>query len=105
MEFAILVFLFGFGIILYAIINWILDNRAPEEVVEATLLRKKTSTMMDANNIMHTDYILVFDINGIKKKFIVPRRIYKQYKENQKGLLTYKRNRFVNFDKIIDFEK
>lgn len=84
----------------YIIINWILDEKAPEEKTEATLIKKKTSTMIDANQVMHTTYLLIFDIEGTTKKFHTSRKIYKQYEEQQKGILIYKRKRFVDF--IID---
>lgn len=86
-----------FSILLYIIINWILDWQAPLEEVEAVLIQKKKSTSMDANNVMYTHYILVFEFNGVIKKFYVRRNVYKSYIENQIGTLKYKRRKFVDF--------
>ena len=91
--FLILVFL-AFA---YVITNKILDERAPEETVDATLIKKKVGSVVDANNMINTEYILFFDIFGKIKKFSVNYSKYESYTENQKGVLTYKRNKFVDF--------
>lgn len=88
----ILVIILGF-----AIGNWYLNEKAPEEQVEAILKRKKKVSSMDANNVMYEDYYLIFEVNGESKKFKVHKSIYKQYNENEKGILVFKRNRFVSF--------
>jgi len=55
MAIFIIVFL---GIITYIVCNYILNNAAPEEQTQAVLVSKKTGTYMDANNVVHTNYIL-----------------------------------------------
>ena len=74
-----------------------LDSKAPEEQVKAVLKKKRALTTVDANNLMNDDFILTFDIGGKLKKFRVKHSIYKQYNENEKGILTFKRKRFVDF--------
>lgn len=81
----------------YVFINWLLDEKAPKEKVEALLVKKKVCTSMNANNIIHKNYVLIFDVKGSRKKFNVNNRKYKQYKENQEGILVYKRKKFVDF--------
>lgn len=92
-----IVLLIIFIILSYIIIEWFLNNKAPKESVIATLVKKKTTTSMDANNVIHTSYILIFDTDGNRRKFTVGYLTYKKYKENQKGTLIYKRKRFVDF--------
>ncbi len=77
--------------------NWYLDEKAPEEQVEATLIKKKRVSSMDANNVITDNYFLIFQVNSESKKFKVRKTIYNQYEEHEKGILIFKRNRFVNF--------
>lgn len=65
--------------------------------LQAVLASKKTGTYMDANNVVHTNYILEFDVLGERKKFIVKHNVYKMYFEGQQGKLVYKRKKFVDF--------
>ena len=53
--------------------------------LQAVLASKKTGTYMDANNVIHTNYILEFDVLGERKKFIVKHNVYKMYFEGQQG--------------------
>lgn len=91
--FLILVFL-AFA---YVITNKILDERAPEETVDATLIKKKVGSVVDANNMINTEYILFFDIAGKTKRFAVTYSKYEELQEGKQGKLTYKRNKFVSF--------
>ena len=65
--------------------------------LQAVLANKKTGTYMDANNVVHTNYILEFDVLGERKKFIVKHNVYKMYFEGQQGKLVFKRKKFVDF--------
>lgn len=94
MAIFIIVFL---GIITYIICDYILNNAAPEEQIQAVLASKKTGRYMDTNNVVHTNYILEFDVLGERKKFIVKHNVYKMYFEGQQGKLIYKRKKFVDF--------
>lgn len=90
-------FILFFAISAYLIINFILNSLAPEESINATLVKKECTTHMDANNHIHTYYILHFNINGTNSKFNVSYGKYKKYTEGQYGHLIYKRKRFVDF--------
>ncbi len=83
----------------YIIINFRMDENAPEETVNAKLVKKEVSSYCPDPNqgIINTDYILTFDIGGKRKIFATTYSVYEQYEENQTGKLTYKRNKFVNF--------
>lgn len=94
MAIFIIVFL---GIITNIMCNYILNNVAPEKQTQAVLASKKTGTYMDANNVIHTNYILEFDVLGERKKFIVKHNVYKMYFEGQQGKLVNKRKKFVDF--------
>lgn len=83
----------GFG---YVIINCILDAGSPEEEIRTILVDKKIESFFDANNIMHERYVLSFIVQGQKKKFDVSYNDYKKYEVNEKGILVYKRHKFVN---------
>lgn len=65
--------------------------------LQAVLASKKTGTYMDANNVVHTNYILEFDVLGERKKLVVKHNVYKMYFEGQQGKLVYKRKKFVDF--------
>ena len=76
--------------------NWYLNEKASLVQVEA-ILKKKKKVSTIGNSVMYDDYYLIFDVKGELKKFKVNYIIYKQYKENEKGILSFKRKRFVNF--------
>lgn len=62
----------------YVIINFILDNTAEKEEKNAILIDKIIDSFVDSNNILMENYVLIFKIND-------------------KGILTYKRNKFLDF--------
>lgn len=62
----------------YVIINFILDNTAEKEEKNAILIDKIIDSFVDSNNILMENYVLIFKIND-------------------KGILTYKRNKFLYF--------
>ena len=80
------------------IINWRLNEKAPEERVEAILIKKSMYIDTNINDYnTNTTYTLKFDVNGKIKKFRVRHSAYKKHNENQKGTLVFKRRRFVDF--------
>ena len=87
------------GLFTYVIVNIILDNSSKEENVEATLIDKKNDTFIDANNMIFEEYALIFLIGTQEKRFSVSYKTYKSIDINDKGMLTYKRNKFVSFIK------
>lgn len=87
------------GLFTYVIVNIILDNSSKEEKVETTLVDKKTDTFIDVNNMIYEEYFLIFLIETQEKRFSVSYKTYKNFDIFDKGILTYKRNKFVSFIK------
>lgn len=81
----------------YVIINFILDNTALKEEKDAVLVDKIIDSFIDSNNILTENYVLIFKINDKNKKLVVSYQTYQKYKINDKGILTYKRNKFLGF--------
>lgn len=81
----------------YVIINFILDNTAEKEEKDAVLIDKIIDSFVDSNNILTENYVLIFKINDKNKKSAVSYQTYQKYKINDKGILTYKRNKFLDF--------
>lgn len=81
----------------YVIINFILDNTAEKEEKDAVLIDKIIDSFIDSNNILTENYVLIFKINDKNKKLTVSYQTYQKYKINDKGMLTYKRNKFLDF--------
>lgn len=81
----------------YVIFNFSMDEKAPLEKAQATLIRKDIDNYIDANQIMNQTYVLTFDVDGKTKKFAVNYSVYSKYEENQKGVISFKRNKFVDF--------
>lgn len=81
----------------YVIINFILDNTAEKEEKNAILIDKIIDSFVDSNNILMENYVLIFKINDKTKKLVVPYQTYQKYKINDNGILTYKRNKFLDF--------
>lgn len=81
----------------YVIINFILDNTALKEEKDAVLVDKIIDSFIDSNNILTENYVLIFKINDKNKKLVVSYQTYQKYKINDKGILTYKRNKFLDF--------
>lgn len=81
----------------YVIINFILDNTAEKEEKDAVLIDKIIDSFIDSNNILTENYVLIFKIDDKNKKLAVSYQTYQKYKINDKGILTYKRNKFLDF--------
>lgn len=84
-------------VFLYIIVNFILDSLSKEEEVDAVLIDKNIETKLEENGVVMESYILRFNFLDIVKYFSVSYRVYKKYNINDKGILIYKRNRFVDF--------
>lgn len=89
----LVVIIFGF-----VIVNFVLDAKAPEEKVKAILIKKSTDTFVDSNNVIMNSYIFTFEFDGKIKKFEVSYHIFNEFNEKDEGTLTYKRNKFVDFE-------
>ena len=82
----------------FVIVNFVLDAKAPEEKVKAILIKKSTDTFVDSNNVIMNSYIFTFEFDGKVKKFEVNYHIFNEFNEKDEGMLTYKRNKFVDFE-------
>lgn len=89
----LVVIIFGF-----VIVNYVLDAKAPKEKVKAILIKKSTNTFLDSNNVIIDSYIFTFEFDDKIKKFEVNYHIFNEFNENDEGILTYKRNKFVDFE-------
>ena len=49
--------------------------------------------------MIYEEYFLIFLIETQEKRFSVSYKTYKNFDINDKGILTYKRNKFVSFIK------
>lgn len=81
----------------YIVINLILDFNSPKKSIETILIDKYIDTFFDANYVVMDRYMLFFKVNGKSKTFEVSYDKYMEYEVNQKGILIYKRNKFVDF--------
>lgn len=82
---------------LYVIFNFCIDEKAPLETAQATLIRKDIDNSIDANQIMHQTYVLTFEAQGKTRRFVVNYSVYSKYEENQRGVISFKRNKLVDF--------
>lgn len=82
----------------FVIVNFVLDAKALEEKVKAILIKKSTDTFVDSNNVIMNSYIFTFEFDGKIKKFEVSYHIFNKFNKNDEGMLTYKRNKFVDFE-------
>lgn len=90
----IIIFVIFIGI---TIGNWYLNENAPEEKIEGTLKEKKKVSSINADNVVHDNYYLIFEIKRETKKFKVNHSIYKKYHKDATGILVFKRKRFIDF--------
>lgn len=81
----------------YVIINFILDSTSPISEVEAILIDKNIETTYQEDGIVNNNYILTFEFNDTIKHYSVKYSMYKKCNIEDKGILTYQRNRFVDF--------
>lgn len=95
----LLFYIICIGTFIYVITNIILDKTSKTETIDATLINKRTDSFVDSNNIMFEEYLLIFLIEAREKSFSVSYKTYKSIDIDDKGLLTYKRNKFVSFIK------
>ena len=78
----------------------IIKNRcAPVQTVPAVVLNKQTNKSFSkyAGNGAHEKYVVVFSVDGKKKAFYVSQFSYGGYKKGEKGTLTYKGERLIDF--------
>lgn len=81
----------------YVIINFILDSTSSISEVEAILIEKILKQHIKKKSIVNNNYILTFEFNNIINNILVKYSMYKKCNIEDKGILIYQRNRFVDF--------
>lgn len=88
------------GILLSLLSGFMQNKNSPVVTEQAFLIKKENRTHMDANNLLHTEYIASFKLRGNSAvlKCAVPFKVYKQLKEEVSGLLTHQGTKFEAFE-------
>lgn len=92
-----------FGIWLFfcvAVLIRVIKNKcAPVKTEKAVVVDKQTVEHFSkySGNGKHTKYVIVFSVNGKKRSFYVSQFSYNGYRVNEKGTLTYKGDRLIDF--------
>nr|WP_295253835.1 DUF2500 family protein [uncultured Catenibacterium sp.] len=74
-----------------SILCWLKNNRAPVHSIRANVLTKEMSG--------HKLYVCFGLEDGQMKRFLIDYYAYISLKEGEKGILTYKGNRFIRYDR------
>ena len=96
--FVIALFIIFVSIVSIGIINFFKNQNSPVINTRAYVSDKKRYSHTDTNNIIHTDYYIIFtlDSNDVIK-FCVPGRIYRQLECGYNGILTFQGKKFLKF--------
>lgn len=92
-----------FGIWLFlgvAVLIRVINNKcAPVKTEKAVVVDKQTVEHFSkySGNGKHTKYVIVFSVDGKKRSFYVSQFSYNGYRVNEKGTLTYKGDRLIDF--------
>ena len=72
---------------------------APVKTENAVVVDKQTVEHFSkySGNGKHTKYVIVFSVDGKKRSFYVSQFSYNGYRVNEKGTLTYKGDRLIDF--------
>lgn len=72
---------------------------APVKTENAVVVHKQTVEQFSkySGNGKHTKYVVVFSVDGKKRSFYVSQFSYNGYRVNEKGTLTYKGDRLIDF--------
>ena len=72
---------------------------APVKKEHAVVVHKQTVEQFSKyfGNGKHTKYVVVFSVDGKKRSFYVSQFSYNGYRINEKGMLTYKGDRLIDF--------
>ena len=87
------------GIWLLVLIRFISNKLAPIKTVKAQVVRKHVQEFFSkySGNGKSYKYVVVFIAEGKTLSFFVSEFSYNGYKVNERGTLTYKGNRLINF--------
>lgn len=88
-----------FGVGLLAAIRLLAKRLAPVKTLPATVADKHKTEVFSkyAGNGKHIKYAVVFSAGGKKLSFYVSEFSYGGYRVGEKGMLTYKGNRIIDF--------
>lgn len=92
-----------FGLWLWAmarlLIKGIKSKHLPVKTVQAIVVDKQIIEAFSkySGNGKHEKYVIVFSVNGKKKSFYVSQFSYGGYHVNEKGTLTYKGDKLIEF--------
>lgn len=70
-------------------------DKMPLETARAVVISKRISHLYDDKR-----YYITFEFNGEIKEFKVYRSLYHNFNEGDIGILSYKKNFFINFESI-----
>lgn len=70
-------------------------DKMPLEKATAVVISKRISRLHDDKR-----YYITFEFNGEIKEFKVYRSLYHNFNEGDIGILSYKKNFFINFESI-----
>lgn len=87
----------AFPFVTWGIVELINNYIAPVKKTEATLKKKDTESIEKFNGEKIKKFVLVFDIDGVKKTFTVTQEQFAVSRVNVKGTLSYRGRRFVEF--------
>lgn len=93
----------GVSIFALIIIRLIKDKFSAEKTVKATVIDKNTYKEQVASKAQAAfpkqRYVVVFDCKGTKRSFYVSEFSYNGYSKGEKGNLTYKGSKLIDFKK------
>lgn len=96
---SIIIFSLFVGIWLLALIRFIGNKLAPVKTVKAQVTHKQRQEVFSkySGNSKCYKYVVVFTAEGKTMSFYVSEFSYNGYKVNERGTLTYKGNRLIDF--------
>ena len=96
--FIIALFIIFISIISIKIIKFFKNENSPVINTRAFVSDKKRYSHIDANNVTHTDYYIIFTLDSNDTiKFRVHNGIYRQLECGYNGILTFQGTRFLKF--------
>lgn len=96
-----LIFLLVAVIALGLIRKFFSDYLGKVKTAEAKVLDKYAANHQMVSNVapahIKTNYVVVFDVQGKTMRFLTSVWVYESVSKNEKGILSYKGNRFIDF--------
>lgn len=95
--FAIIAFVIFIGIVIKAAVNILSKERQVEAIIVDKQSYDKIVYRKSQAPFTKKEYIITFNCGNKKRHFEVSELSYGNYKINQKGILSYKGNRLIDF--------